>query len=127
MIFLCLKVKFVETNALGIPPQQLVNVETMNSLLKVMDFTVASLRMSLAFNRVMMLNVPKGLNFALISSAKTNPNVQRVLKTMELLSIVIVVRVTSNIVQVPNMTHQNFVQVMWKLLKNIAMKGRLVL
>ena len=117
----------METNALGIPPQQLVNVETMNSLLKVMDFIVASLRMSLAFNRVMMLNVPKGLNFALISSAKTNPNVQRVLKTMELLSIVIVVRVTSNIVQVPNMTHQNFVQVMWKLLKNIAMKGRLVL
>ena len=117
----------METNALDTPLQQHVNVETMNCLLKVMDFIAASLRMSLAFNAVMMWGVRKGQNSAFMSSAKTNPNVQRVLKTMELLSIVIVVRVTSNIVQVLSMTHQNFVQVMWKLLKNIVMKGRLVL
>ena len=75
----------METNALVTPPQQLVSVETMNCLLKAMDFIVASLRMSLAFKGVMMLNVRKGQNSALVSSAKTNPNVQKVLKTMELL------------------------------------------
>ena len=116
----------METNALVTPPQQLVNVETMNCLQKVMDFIVASQEMSHAFNVVMMLNVRKGLNSALMSSAKTNPNVQKVLKTMALLSIVIVVRVTSNIVQVLSMTHRNFVQVNWNQSKNIVMKGRLV-
>ena len=73
---------------MGTPLQQHVNVEiieTMNHLQKVMGFIVAFLRMSLAFNAVMMWNVRKGPNFALMSSAKTNPNVQKVLKTMELL------------------------------------------